>query len=156
MEHQLFDVLENKPRDRFIWIYAMKKKLNFCYLLILEGTFSDDIITTGMFLNDDDSWNSRKNPIKFCKCLVSGGISVEQNFSNILKQFLHPNQIQSLFTKNRSFLKTQSFDDLLNLICFGWKTEKHSQQKYSKSNGKTSLNSQFFCCIHSNLVIICL
>ena len=31
------------------------------YLLILEGTFSDDIITTGMFLKDEDSWNQRKS-----------------------------------------------------------------------------------------------
>ena len=39
------------------------------YLLILEGTFSDDMITTGMFLKDDDSCKNhedkKKNLIKF-------------------------------------------------------------------------------------------
>lgn len=43
------------------------------YLLILEGTFSDDIITTGMSLRDEDSCQTRVNPINFFGLVCSNG-----------------------------------------------------------------------------------
>lgn len=51
---------------------------HYYYLLIHEGTFSVDIITTSMFLKADDSWNIRENPIELY-------IFGSTDFSDILK-----------------------------------------------------------------------
>lgn len=37
----------------------------FCYLFILEGTFSDDMITTGMFLSEEDSCKMKQSIHEF-------------------------------------------------------------------------------------------